>query len=80
MLVPLINRIVNSGAEAYICTTVRQEATFEQFLRLVSDQSGLIAELVARSPSREWPVQFLECLPLCDPTQQIVLHKISAGA
>ena len=77
MLVPLIASILTAGAEAYICTTIRQIATFECFLRLVH-QSGLQAEQVAQSSSREWPVKFLECLPLADRAQHIVLHRLSA--
>ena len=78
MLVPLLASILRSGAEAaYICTTVRQIATFELFLRLVH-QSGLQAEKVAESSHREWPVKFLECLPLSDKSQHIVVHRLSA--
>ena len=78
-LVPLLASILTAGAEAYICTTIRQQATFDYFLRLVH-QSGLKAEEVAQSSHREWPVKFLECLPLSDPSQHIVLHKLSARA
>lgn len=77
VLVPLLASILASGAEAYICTTIRQTATFEYFLRLVH-QSGLQAEEVAQSSYRAWPVQFLECLPLSDQSQRIVIHRLSA--
>ncbi len=79
MLVPLLAAVLQSGAEAaYICTTIRQIATFELFLRL-AHQSGLQAEEVAQSSRREWPVQFLECLPLSDKSQHIVVHRLSAA-
>ena len=77
VLVPLLASILTCGAEAYICTTVRQTATFQYFLRLVH-QSGLQAEEVAQSSNRVWPVKFMECLPLSDTSQHIVVHRLSA--
>lgn len=78
VLVPLLAAILRTGAVAYICTTIRQTATFEYFLLLVHQQS-LQVEEVAQSSCRDWPVQFLECLPLSGGSQQIVLHRLHAA-
>ena len=75
VLVPLIGEFVRAGAEMYICTKIRQGATFAAFHQLVQD-TGLRAENITCRSHDSSPVQFLECLSLQHQHQELVVHRV----